>query len=295
MLVAGAALRLSRDWTSAALSAVGLALGLVLLVVTAWRAHRYRAALHLRLKKGGSELRLRLRGTLGDVRDLRAALTMQLDPADPALLGRLETLAVAQREAEQVGETARVDTAPLTRVIEQRLAEAYRLRAALDHLPPAPWPAGLDELWRGAIRHRVQEDLRIVLLALRAATGHAELDRVAPRLFDVDPDARGAAVEILEALCPPDLRPLVVPLVEEVGLEEGRAAAARRFGPPDADPMLALLDVEDSWLRAITIYALATLGAERYRDRICALQAHANPWLELACTRALSPTAGARS
>jgi hypothetical protein len=59
--------------------------------------------------------------------------------------------------------------------------------------------------------------------------------------------------------------------------------------------MLALLDVEDSWLRAITIYALATLGAERYRDRICALQAHANPWLELACTRALSPTAGARS
>jgi hypothetical protein len=292
MLLGGAALRLGRAWSSEALAEAGLVVSIGLLAIGWWRARAYAAALRLALRKGGSELRLRMAGQLGRVRDVRAALAQELDPLDPALLARLTTLVLAQREAERSGERIPLDAAALDAIIERRIAAAYRLRAALDRLVYPDTPRGLAELWRRAIEQELHDDIRIVLFALRAATGHADLDRITPRLFDLDQRARGAALEILEAVCPGELRPLVVPLIEGVDLEKGRLAASARFGPPADDPILDLLEVPNAWLRAITIYALASLGPGAYRARIEALSGSQDPWLRLACARALEAPAG---
>ncbi len=288
MLLGGLALRLGRAWSTEALAEVGVVVSIGLFAIGWWRARAYAGALRLALKKGGSELRLRMAGQLGRVRDVRAVLAQELDPKDPALLARLDTLVLAQREAERSGQRIIVDTAVLDAIIEQRVAAAYRLRAALDRLVYPDAPRGLAELWRRAIEQRLHDDIRVVLVALRAATGHADLDRITPRLFDVDPRARGAALEILEAVCPQRLRPLVVPLIEGVDLEKGRLAAIARFGPPAEDPIVDLLEVPDAWLRAITVYAVASLAPDAYRARIEALVTSSpDPWLRLACARAL--------
>jgi len=288
MLLGGAALRAGRSASAEAIAVGGLALAALLVWVTVWRARSYTDSLRLRLRKGGSELRLRLLGALGNLGDVRAILGQGLDPDAPGLLGNLETLVRVQREAERAGEVVSVSRGRMSEVIDRRLAEAYRLRAAMDRLVCPGAPRGLEELWRQAIRHRLEQDALIVLYAVRAATGEPDLDRVAPRLFDVDARARGAAVEILETLCPPDTRTLLVPLIEGVGLNEARDAASLRFGPTAADPIHDLLDVPDDWLRAITVYALVSNGVDRYRDRIAALRGTADPWLSLACERALA-------
>lgn len=302
MILAGGALHVGRALSPGALAAGGLALAVGLGAITAWRASAYTGALRLRLKKGGSELRLRLAGALADVGDVHELLTQGVEPDAPELAERMRTLARAQREAEREGRRAPVDAAAsawLERVADARLAEAHRLRAALETLPHPTEPPGIDELWRTAIRHRIQEDVEVVLLAVRARTGQADLDRIAPRLFDADAATRAAAVEILEALCPPQVRKLLVPLIEEVGMAGAAAAASRRFGAPSKDPVLDLLEVPDDWLRACTVYALASLGGsagpQPYRERLSRLGATDDRWLRLAVERALGGGAATRA
>ena len=174
-------------------------------------------------------------------------------------------------------------------MLDARLRESYRLHAALKRLPPLAARKELEELWRGAVRHRLSENVAVILTALRAGTRQPDFDRISLRVLDADRRVRAAAVEILDSVCPESLRPLVVPLLEEEGLSEGERAARRRYGDdPVTDPVAALLEVPDDWVRACTAYAVAHLDPSPYLPQLRAGKDAADRCLAFACSYALA-------
>jgi HEAT repeat protein len=97
------------------------------------------------------------------------------------------------------------------------------------------------------------------------------------------------------ALCPADLRPLLLPLVEQVGMTVAVERASQRFGAPAADPIEDLLEIPDVWIRACTAYALHWLDVRPYRARLIALSESTDPFLRLAIAHALTSSPGAGS
>ena len=113
----------------------------------------------------------------------------------------------------------------------------------------------------------------MVIHALRLITGDGDLDRLAPRLFDSDARARGAAMEVLEASCPPAWRAPLLALVEDRGADLDAQTSAR-LGAPAADPVEEL--------------ACLTMGA-RFLVTICGLAEDARPPPERAPRSAQDP------
>jgi hypothetical protein len=292
MLLAGATLILGKAGQATSVAALGFVVSALLVAAGLWRAVAYRDALRIRLSKGGSDLHHRLLSRMASTEEMQSVLVEDLRPEDPALVKRLETLVRAQHEREGAPLGPWHAESALGKIALARLAEAYRLHASLERLPPgrsddARW-IGARELWVGSIRNRIKEDVRVVILVLRATTGNADLDRISRRVFDADARARAAAVEILDALCPQDLRPLLVPLVEQVGMAAAAQRANRQFGAPASDPIEELLAVPDPWIRACTAYALHWLDVKPYRARLIALRESADAFLQVAVEHALA-------
>ena len=146
----------------------------------------------------------------------------------------------------------------------------------------------LDELWRGAIRHRISENLAVILMALRAGTHCADFGRISLRIFDADRRVRATAVEILDVVSPESLRPLIIPLLEEDSLAGGSRIAARRYQiEPDSDPIEALFSIPDDWVRACTAYAVAHIDPASYLAHLKAGQDASDPRLAFSCGYAL--------
>lgn len=282
LALAGGGLELLRDARPETVAAIGLAAAATCGLAAVWRAYGYRSALRTRLLRGGSDVRVRFGALLyGSSATVESILSEGLDAADPELLERLRTLIRAQQVEE--GGAARPparwdESGPLGRVVDARLAESYRLHAALEALPAleAADPDALrklEDLWRSAIRQRIGEDIAVVLAALRAGTHLADFDRISLRVSDADRRVRAAAVEILDTLCPEGVRSLLLPLLEEKRLPEGAWAARRRYGkaaelavgPEEGGVVATLLEIPDGWVRATTAYASAHL--DRPNDR----------------------------
>jgi hypothetical protein len=157
-------------------------------------------------------------------------------------------------------------------IVESRIRESYRLHAALEALPNVDGADGMPppvmELLCGAVRDRLRGNLAVVLAALHAGLRLPILDRVSLRVLDADRGVRAAAVEILDDLLPERLRGLVLPLLEERRLPDGIAAASARYGDDReetmANPIAALLDFPDEWIRATAAYAVAHLDPRPY-------------------------------
>ena len=247
MALAGGGLRALRHLPAAAQALAGLVLASALVAVTLWRSKSYLGALRLRLRKGGSELRLRLGGELGAVGDVRTLLATGLEADDPALPAKLETLLRVQREGEASGPDGRPRPSPravaeprhLEAIVERRLGEALRLRAATRRLADVEISEGLRALWHRAIGERIEQDAVVVIHALRLNHRRRGPGPARPRLFDRDPRARGAAMEVLEASCPPAWRAPLLALVEDRGADLGRPdlrAARGALGRPGGGP-----------------------------------------------------------
>lgn len=285
MMLASAVLLFGRASQASSVALLGVIISVLFLLVVPWRGVAYRKALGLRLAKGGSNLRQRLLADMAPTQE-ESMLIDDLHAEDPALVQRLETFVRARNDRVS---SWRPDGS-LEKIALARLAEAYRLHAALARLPQAEvddaqWTK-VRELWAGSVRHRISEDLRAVVLVLRATTGKVELDRISRRIFDADARARSAAVEILDALCPEELGPLLLPIVEQNGMTAAAQKASQRFGAPAVDPIQDLLDVPDVWIRACTAYALQWLDVRPYRARLTAMKDSTDPFLRLAIERA---------
>jgi len=230
---------------------------------------------------------------------VESILAEGMEPDAPDLLERLRTLVrahareeaaagVAGRGASPAGWDA---SGPLGRIVDARLKESYVLSIALRRLPRPDAPAEVDDLWRGAIRNRLGENVAVVLAGLRAATHAPDFDRISLRVFDADRRVRAAAVDILDEICPDEIRALVLPLLEEEHMSEGERAARRRYGDlGGADPVAALFEIPDDWVRACTAYAVAHLTPSRYVGQLKAHEASADRFLAFSAAYALGRT-----
>lgn len=274
--------------------AVGIAGAILLLGVAGWRAAAYRASLRARLARGGKELRIRFAASVAEPDATAAAeLARALDPEDPHLLDRLRTIVRLDARRMRPGDA---DTTaewnpegPFGRIVDARARESYRLLETRKRVEETLAEAGARELLLGAIRHRLGENVAVILAALRAGTRHVDYERISLNVLDAAPRVRAAAVEILETICPAVVRPVVVPLVEEAALAGGARAAVRRYGELSvSDPVSALLEINDAWLRACTVYAAAHLGRGEYAELVRPLRTTDDPFLAFSCEFAMS-------
>jgi hypothetical protein len=298
MLLAGLLLGIlagAPPWLVPLLGMLGAA---ALLGIALWRARAYRGALRARLARGGKELRIRYAALLdGPDATIEGELLRSLAPDDPQLLERLRTLirVDARRRRSTVtglaGEAGAIgwdERGPLGAIVDGRARESYRLLAVEERLGGMSTDPGVTVLWAGAIRHRLADNVAVILAALHAGTHHEDYARISLNVFDAPPRVRAAAVEILEGICPAALRPIVVPLVEGMHLEAGRRAAERRYGElPIGDPVAMLLEIPDPWLQACTVYAAAHLDAGEYAPLVRTLQGATDPFLAFSCEFAL--------
>ncbi len=302
MLLAGLLLRAlagAPPWLAPLLGMLGAA---ALLGVALWRARAYRGALRARLARGGNELRIRYAALLdGPDATIEGELLRSLAPDDPQLLERLRTLIRVDARHRRSAATGRAGTAatlawdergPLGTIVDARARESYRLLAAEELLEGMHTDPGVTDLWAGSIRHRLVDNVAVILAALHAGTHHEDYGRISLNVFDAPPRVRAAAVEILEGICPASLRPIVVPLVEGMHLEVGRRAAERRYGDLSiGEPVAMLLEVPDPWLQACTVYAAAHLDPGEYAPLVRTLQGAADPFLAFSCEFALAGSA----
>lgn len=274
--------------------AAGIAGAIALLVVAGWRAAAYRASLRARLARGGKELRLRFAASVAEPDATAAAeLARALDPEDPQVLDRLRTLIrLDARRARASGSRPATEwdpEDPFGRIVDARARESYLLLGARQALEGELEEAGARELLFGAIRHRLGENVSVILAALRAGTRHVDYERISLNLLDAPARVRAAAVDILETICPSTVRPVIVPLVEEAALAVGRRAAVRRYGDLSvSDPVGTLLGINDPWLRACTVYAMAHLGREEYAEMVRPLRTTDDPFLAFSCEYAMT-------
>ncbi len=272
MVLAGLVLGMFAGSPPEAAAALGMLAATALVVAAVFRASAYKAALRAQLLKGGSDLRARFSRLPDDSNaTVELVLSEGLSPHSPDLLNRLKMLA-RSRTSRNTDKAAQSrprwdESGALGLIVESRIREAYRLHATLEALPDVDRvddvPAPVMKLLCGAVHNRLQDNLDIILAALRAGMRQPVLDRVSLRLLDADRRVRAAAVEILDEILPECLRSLVLPLLEERRLPDGVAAASARYERDReealANPIAALLDFPDDWIRAAAAYAVAHL------------------------------------
>jgi AAA family ATP:ADP antiporter len=107
---------------------------------------------------------------------------------------------------------------------------------------------------------------------------------------------RANAVEFLENVLPPDLRRVLVPLLDsQVTVEERIAIADRLVGAPlksASHAVETLLASGDTWLRACAVYAVGALQLHGLEGELRQLTGTADPTLRDAIELALRRLAG---
>jgi hypothetical protein len=300
MVLAGAALEQFRGAPPETAAVLGMAAAAALMVAAVVRGSAYKAALRTRLLKGGSDVRVRLAQLLDDSNaTVESVLAENLSPHAPDLLERLRTLARSRArkgpEAAARGGSRWDETGPLGEIVGVRVRESYRLHEALAAFRGLEGADAVPEpvmgLLRGAVDERLRENVAVTLAALRAGTRLPDLDRISLRVLDADRRVRAAAVEVLDGLLPEELRPLVLPLLEESRLAEGAGAASGRYGEDldavRADPVGTLLAIPDDWVRATTAYAVAHLETRPHVSQLREFSLSPDGFLAFSAARAL--------
>jgi hypothetical protein len=301
MLAAGIGLQVLTGAPAHTIAAIGLAVTVSLIIAATMRSRAYTAALKMRLLKGGSDVRVRLAQVLDDANaTVESILIEDLSPEAPDLLERLRTLIRSQEGAVLAQVEGRAvkwkERSALGRIVDSRIRESYRLHEALDGLPHIDGfeliPSEVGDLLGSAIRQRLGENVAIILAALHAGTHLSDFDRISLRVMDADRRVRAAAVEMLDDLMPEVLRPLILPLIEQKRLAEGKRVAAERYAGDReevaANPIGALLDVPDDWIRATTAYLASYIKSSPYAARLEALAASGDSFVSFAAGHALA-------
>lgn len=164
------------------------------------------------------------------------------------------------------------------------LARRHRLlqaaRRALADLPSLPGP----ELLRRSVQETLDEHRAVCLDLLVLRHDPEDIERARHGLRPgASEEAKSAALELLENLIAPSVRPAALTL-----LESGGGPAER---PRPSEGLSTLLDGPSSWLRACAAHVAAGMEDPGLRARVEAARADPNPFVREAAGRALSLTA----
>jgi AAA family ATP:ADP antiporter len=114
-----------------------------------------------------------------------------------------------------------------------------------------------------AMRHSMEQELERIFRLMNLLYTQEGLHDAYVGLRASNPAIRANALEFLDNVLKPELRPLLVPLLDsQVTIQERIAIADRLVGAPveTAEQAVAtLLASEDSWLRSCAVYAVGTL------------------------------------
>jgi AAA family ATP:ADP antiporter len=96
------------------------------------------------------------------------------------------------------------------------------------------------------------------------------------------PDLRANAVEFLDNVLDNELKRIIIPIVES-GPDAARFRRVRAVlpGPPETEQnsLELLFESPDPWIRACTIYYIATTHCTEFKDKMAAVQRDENPWI----------------
>ena len=121
-----------------------------------------------------------------------------------------------------------------------------------------------------ALRHSMEQELERIFRLMALLLPQAGLHDAYVGVRSSNPTVRANALEFLDNVLKPELRHVLVPVLDaQVTVEERIEIANRLVGAPLETPHQAvatLLDSEDPWLRSCAIQAVGTLQAQRPRS-----------------------------
>jgi AAA family ATP:ADP antiporter len=187
-----------------------------------------------------------------------AALADRLLDGDATL--RLRVLVALVRIRDERGEVA-IDPWPLEALLGAEVLGHYRSYQVLGQLTPSG-PAG--EPLRQGLRAAMREELERILRILDLLHPRRGFRSAWVALQSGDAFIHDQALDLLESALRPEMRALLVPLVDPEVKEEERVRLAHRLvGAPVDTPeqaVAALASTGDPWLRSCAAYAIGALG-----------------------------------
>jgi AAA family ATP:ADP antiporter len=206
------------------------------------------------------EARRRIPDIVADVAGARArlVLTRHLLQPDPAL--RHGVIRVLSRSAGEAA-GARVADEALETGLAAEILGHYRSYQILGRLGDT---AGTHDIVGTRLRQSIEQERERIFGLMEMRWPDRDLRMVHLALRSSNPAVQANGVELLDNILPPEMRPILVPLLDpQVSVRE-RARLANRFVGTPIDTrehaVAALIESEDPWLRACGAFAAGELG-----------------------------------
>jgi AAA family ATP:ADP antiporter len=135
-----------------------------------------------------------------------------------------------------------------------------------------------------AMRHAMEQELERIFRLMNLLYTEEGLHDAYVGLRASNPAIRANAIEFLDNVLKPELRPVLVPLLDaQVPIDERIQIADRLVGAPvetTEQAIETLLASEDSWLRSCAIYAVGTLQLHGLAGALGRFEASGDPTLQ---------------
>ena len=147
-----------------------------------------------------------------------------------------------------------------------------------------------------AMGNSMEQELERIFRVMALLLPHAGLHDAYVGLRSSNPTVRGNAIEFLDNVLKPELRQLLVPLLDSsVTVAERITLANGLVGAPLETPEQAvetLLASEDSWLRSCAVYAIGAMQLEGLEGALDRLAQDQDPAIKQAVEKARRRLAG---
>jgi AAA family ATP:ADP antiporter len=167
---------------------------------------------------------------------------------------------VSLNKLRSVHPNVRLDPHTIELLLAAEIAGHYR---SYQVLGPLQRQLKEDDPVLQAMRHTMDQEIERIFRLMNLLYAQAGLHDAYVGLRASNPAIRANALEFLDNVLKPELRPLLVPLLDaHVTIEERIEIANRIVGAPvetAEEAVETLLASEDSWLRSCAVYAVGTL------------------------------------
>ena len=147
-----------------------------------------------------------------------------------------------------------------------------------------------------AMGNTMEQELERIFRVMALLLPHAGLHDAYVGLRSSNPMVRGNAIEFLDNVLRPELRQLLVPLLDSsVTVEERIALADTLVGAPletAEEAVTTLLASEDAWLRSCAVYAIGAMQLEGLEQELDRFEKEADPTMRQTVLQARRRLAG---
>ncbi len=187
----------------------------------------------------------------------------------------------------------RIDTSALELLLAAEIAGHYR---SYQVLGPLQGHLKGDDAVIDALKHSMEQELERIFRLMALLFPHGGLHDAYVGVRSSNPTVRANALEFLDNVLKPELRHVLVPLLDsQVAVEERIELANRLVGAPleTSDQAVAtLLASEDPWLRSCAIQAVGTLQLRSLAPELRRYEDAADPLVREAVVTARARLAG---